>query len=69
MDRVILKATEGMVYTNGKIYGREIYLVEGDDNSDNKWYEIPESEISSFGEAEFEDYQLSLSEFGVDVND
>ena len=69
MDRVILKASDGMVLTNGKTYGIEVYLAEGEDNSDNKWYEIPESEIPSFEDAELEDYQESLLEFGVDVDD
>ena len=66
MDRVILKATDGMIYTDGEIYGREIYLSEGEDGS--QFYEIPESDISLFEEATPEDYQSALSQLGVDVN-
>ena len=63
MDRVILKANEGMILTDGKIYGRELYLAEGIDGS--QFYEIPESEMPSEEEATIEDYQEALAEFGV----
>ena len=67
MNRVILKASEGMILIDGEIYGREIGLAEGEDGS--QFYEIPESEMPLFEEAEPEDYKESLLEFGVDVND
>lgn len=66
MDRVILKASEGMIYTDGVTYGREIHLAEGRDGS--QFYEIPESEMPTFEEATIEDYQDALSKLGVDVN-
>ena len=38
MSRKILKASEGKILTNGEIYGSEIYLAEGMDES--SFYEI-----------------------------
>lgn len=40
--RKVLKATEGHILTNGKVYGRTIYLAEGVDES--AFYEITEKE-------------------------
>ena len=65
MERKILKASEGMVLTNGEIYGSEIYLAEGVDAS--SFYEIPESEISNLEEATSEDYMEAMARMGVDV--
>lgn len=42
MGRVKLIATEGMVYTNGEIYGSVVYLGMGD--SPDNWYQITEKE-------------------------
>ena len=67
MDRIILKASEGIILTDGEIYGREIGLAEGETGT--HFYEVPESEISLFEEAETEDYQESLLELGVEAND
>lgn len=41
-ERKILKASAGMVLTDGKNYGKIIYLAEGADAS--AWREIPEEE-------------------------
>lgn len=38
MDRKVLKAKDGFVYTDGEIYGDTIYLAEGVDEL--KFYEI-----------------------------
>jgi hypothetical protein len=38
MSRVKMKATDGMILTNGEIYGREVFLGTGD--SPDNWWEI-----------------------------
>lgn len=72
MERVILTASDGMVYTDGCSGGRKIYLAEG--QSAEGWYEIPEDvffEALERGvaveEAAAADYRAALREFGVDV--
>lgn len=45
MDRVILTASEGMIYTDGEIFGKKIFLAENEDPS--KYYEIPYTEYES----------------------
>lgn len=40
--RTIIYAEEGKVLTNGEIYGKEIYLAEGE--SAGSFYEISEAE-------------------------
>jgi hypothetical protein len=42
MERKILTANEGMVLTDGEIYGKEIYLAEG--ISVDIFYEITQAE-------------------------
>jgi hypothetical protein len=42
MERKILTASDGMVMTDGKTYGKIIYLADGADAS--AWHEIPEEE-------------------------
>ena len=42
MERIILIADEGKVYTNGSSYGVEVYL--GTDDSPANWWEISEEE-------------------------
>ena len=42
MERKILKASEGMVLTNGNTYGKIIYLGDGTDEKD--FYEITKEE-------------------------
>ena len=41
-ERKILKASAGMVLTDGETYGKIIYLADGADES--AWREIPEEE-------------------------
>ena len=71
MSRVKMVATEGMIYTNGETYGREILLGTGD--SPDNWYEITEAEYeakmeeSAMDSATAEDYRAALREMGVKV--
>lgn len=67
MERRILKASSGMILTDGEIYGTTIYL--GKDVDESTFYEVPESEIPNFEEAEVEDYMNAMSRLGVEIND
>ena len=42
MERIVLTAKDGMVLTNGEIYGKEIYLANG--VSADSFYEITQAE-------------------------
>ena len=50
MSRKILKASDGMILTNGEIYGSEIYLAEGMDEA--SFYEITSKEYEKLTMAE-----------------
>ena len=65
MSERVLIAAEGMVYTDGEVYGKEIWLGVNDDPSN--WHEIPESEIPSDTDADAseEDYLAALAKLGV----
>ena len=52
MSRLTLKATEGMILTNGETYGRVVYLGSGD--RPDHWWEITEEEYQKRMEAEAE---------------
>ena len=72
MERIILTASDGMIYTDGVSGGKVIYLAEG--QTSDGWYEVPEADYIAavesgltVGEATAEDYQSALAEFGVDV--
>ena len=42
MKRKILKASDGMILTNGEIFGKTIYLADGED--EKSFYEISQEE-------------------------
>ena len=52
ITRIKLTATDGMVITNGEVYGKEIYL-STTENPDN-WYEITEAEYEEITKADNE---------------
>lgn len=53
--RIVLKADEGFVYTNGEIYGTTIYLAEG--VSANGFYQITKEEYENILREEEEKYE------------
>ena len=50
MDRVILNAKDGMVLTDGKVFGETIYLENG--RSSEEFYEITKEEYKRLTESE-----------------
>lgn len=42
MKRIVLKAAEGMVFTNGQVFGKTVY--PSDNDSPENWYEIRQEE-------------------------
>lgn len=53
--RIVLKADEGFVYTNGEIYGTTIYLAEG--VSADGFYQITKEEYENILREEEEKYE------------
>jgi hypothetical protein len=50
--RKIIYADEGKVITNGKVYGKIVYLADGDNGED--FYEITDEEYAAIMEAQSE---------------
>lgn len=68
--RKVIEASEGHILTNGKNFGRKIYLAEGDNGSE--YYEISLEEYEQIKaeaseEATAEDYQSALRQLGVSI--
>ena len=65
MERIVLIAAEGMVYTDGETCGKEIWLGVNDDAAN--WHEVPESEMPDENDADASeaDYLAALSKLGV----
>ena len=53
MERKIMKASDGMVLTDGNIYGKTIYLADGLNEGD--FYEITREEYDKLTESEVEE--------------
>lgn len=45
MEKIILIADEGKMYTNGSAYGVEVYLAMGEDPAN--WYQISKEEATT----------------------
>ena len=58
MSRVILKANEGMMLTNGELYGRMIFLGTGD--SPDNWWEVTEKRALHTMEQEEKKHEENL---------
>ena len=69
--RNYIEAKDGMVLTNGEIYGTKIYLADGIEA--NSFYEITKEEYNSIinvdpeNMATVQDYQEALRNMGVGV--
>lgn len=50
MERKILTAEDGMILTNGTVYGRVIYLADG--ANEDEWYAITEAEYEAIMDSE-----------------
>ena len=53
ITRIKLTASDGMMLTNGEIFGKEVFLGTGD--IPDNWYEITEAEAQEIMDAEAEE--------------
>lgn len=68
MEKQILIADDGMILTDGSLYGKRISI--GVDRDPSEFWQITQAEYDAIMEAEEEpateeDYQSALSKFGV----
>ena len=63
---IVLKANDGMTFTNGEAYGKVVYL--GVNDSADNWHEIPDSEVPPIcsTEEELADAKNALKILGVE---
>ena len=54
-----LIAADGMVLTNGDIYGKEVYL--GVNDTTDNWREITEAEYETIQQAQLAEYEIATS--------
>ena len=55
MERIILKASKGMILTDGSAYGTTVYLGEG--RNPKEFYEITIEEYNKLIEEEVQSYE------------
>lgn len=69
--RESIKANDGMILTDGVIFGKEIFVAQGTDTT--TFYEITEEEYNELinedpeNTATEEDYQNALKDMGVEL--
>ena len=56
MERIILKADKGMVLTDGKVFGRTIYLADG--RNKEEFYALTEEEFKEMISVSYKKYLL-----------
>lgn len=62
ITRIKLTAEDGMILTNGEIYGKEIFLAEG--ISSRNFYEIAETEYEKMIEKQEENLAMEVQRNG-----
>lgn len=74
MERIVLKASEGMILTDGEIFGRIIFLADGTNPdafteiTEEQYAEImAEDDPNAEDTATDADYRAALRELGVNV--
>ena len=67
MSRTVLYADDGMVLTDGKVYGTTIYLAESADATSFSQISVDEyNAMRESEQAEVTDYESALAKLGVE---